>query len=230
MQMTHESSRSPLGERTQTVLSRLHEDAKRDKWKMLRGLPKGLLAMMKGQSFWDAVPPESMKDVYIPVDPDKGMFLYLTARALGAKRIVEFGTSFGISTIYLGAAARDNGGGRVISSEIESSKVQTASKNIHEAGLSDYVVIKEGDARQTLKEVEAPVDMVLLDGWQNLYLPVLKVLMPKIRPGAVVFAEDIFTFKKTLRPYVEYVQNPKNGFISNTLSMSHGFEYSVYCG
>jgi predicted O-methyltransferase YrrM len=69
--------------------------------------------------------------------------------------------------------------------------------------------------------------MALIDGWKDLYLPVLKLIEPSLRPGAVVLADNIFTFKKDLEPYVDYVQNGRNGFESTTLQISDGFEYSV---
>ncbi len=72
--------------------------------------------------------------------------------------------------------------------------------------------------------------MVLIDGWKDLYLPILHLLTPKLRPGAVVLADNIFTFKETLRPYVEYMQSGRNGFVSTTLKIADGFEYSVYTG
>jgi len=81
-----------------------------------------------------------------------------------------------------------------------------------------------------LVDVEAPVDMVLLDGWKDTYLPVLKVLQPKLRPRAVVLADNIFTFKRALRPYVDYVQSGTNGFVSSTLDIADGFELSIFTG
>ncbi len=219
-----------LDPRATAVLDRLHARAKGDAWKMAARLPIFALRRLRGQTMFEAATPELMKDIYIPIDPNKGRFLYLTARAIGAKTIVEFGTSFGISTIYLAAAVRDNGGGIVIGSEIEPSKVAKARENIAEAGLAEFVDVRLGDARETLISTPAQIDMVFLDGWQDLYVPVTQVLTPNLRPGAVVFADNIFTFKKTLRPYVEFMQAPENGFVSTTLSMSDGFEYSVYLG
>ena len=102
-----------------------------------------------------------------------------------------------------------------------------ANEHLREAGLADYADVRLGDALQTLADVPAPIDMVLLDGWKDLYLPILKMLAPKLRPRAVVLADNIFTFKKALRPYVEYVQSGKNGFESTTLQISDGFEMSV---
>jgi predicted O-methyltransferase YrrM len=170
------------------------------------------------------------KDVYIPVNPDQGQLLYLLARSIGAKRIVEFGTSFGVSTIYLAAAVRDGGGGRVIGTELEPSKHAKAAQHLAEAGLSDFAEVRLGDARETLQDVPAPVDLVLLDGWKDLYLPILELVKPKLRRGSLVLADNIFTFKKGLRPYVEHVQSEANGFRSSTLHLSDGFEMSLYLG
>ena len=80
---------------------------------------------------------------------------------------------------------------------------------------------------KTLANIDAPVDFVLLDGWKDLYVPMIEMLAPKLRSGAVVLADNIFTFKKTLRPYVRRMQDRSNGFASVTLPLGHGMEYSV---
>jgi predicted O-methyltransferase YrrM len=214
----------------QSLLDRLHQQAKGDKQKFLKLIPSFLTGRMKGKSLIEIMTPELMKDVFIPISREQGEFLYLTARSLGARRIVEFGTSFGISTIYLGAAIKDNGGGWVIGSEIEPSKHAKAVDHLRQAGLADITDVRLGDALQTLADLEVPVDLVLLDGWKDLYMPVLKLLTPKLRHGSVVMADNIFTFRKDLRPYVEYMQSGDNGFISTTLHIADGFEYSVYTG
>jgi predicted O-methyltransferase YrrM len=92
------------------------------------------------------------------------------------------------------------------------------------------VDVRLGDALETLKEVPEPLDLVFLDGWKDLYIPVLELLKPKLRPGAVVLGDNIFTFRKALRPYVEYLQSGQNGFESVTLRISDGTEYSCYLG
>jgi predicted O-methyltransferase YrrM len=215
--------------RVRSVLQRLHRAARGDIGFFLRRLP-----MMVGMILGRESPPAAQlsaefKDVYIPISEAQGRFLYLVARASGARRIVEFGTSFGVSTIYAAAAARDNGGA-VIGSELEPSKRERAVANIAEAGLGDVVDVKLGDALETLKDVPAPIDLLLLDGWKELYLPVLKLLEPRLRPGAVVLADNIKTFRRSLAPYVDYVQNGRNGFRSVTLPLKDGFEYSVKLG
>jgi len=207
------------------TLKTLHERAKGDRWIFLRALPAVGLAVLTGKRIFDAAAPY-LKDAYIPVDPDQGKLLYVTARAINARNIVEFGTSFAISTIYLAAAARANGG-RVTGTELEPKKVKAARANVAEAGLAQFVDILEGDAMKTLASLKDPIDFVLLDGWKDVYLPMIKMLSPKMRAGAVVLADNIFTFKKTLRPYVAHMQDRANGFESVTLPLGHGMEYSV---
>jgi predicted O-methyltransferase YrrM len=207
------------------TLKKLHQRAKGDRWIFLRAAPSALGAMLTGRSVFKAAEP-FLKNAYIPVDAEQGRMLYVTARAIRAKTIVEFGTSFGISTIYLAAAARANNG-RVIGSELEPAKVKAARANVAEAGLQQFVDIREGDAMKTLANIDAPIDFVLLDGWKDVYVPMIEMLASKMRSGAVVLADNIFTFKKTLRPYVSRMQDRSNGFASVTLPLGHGMEYSV---
>ena len=221
---------SLLEKPVQTVLDRLYDAARGDRFRILGLAPRLVIGRLKGKTFNQVMTPSVLKEVYIPVSREQGEFLYLTARAIAAKRIVEFGTSFGISTIYLAAAVKDNGGVVVIGTEIEPSKQQRAMANLKEAGLEEVVEVRLGDALETLRDELAPIDMVLLDGVKELYLPVLELIKPRLRRGAVVMADNIFTFKKALRPYVEYVQSGSNGFQSTTLDIGDGFEYSVFTG
>jgi predicted O-methyltransferase YrrM len=207
------------------TLSVLHRRAKSDVWVFLRAAPSALASVLRARPAIEGALPY-LKDAYIPVDPDQGRLLYVAARAIRAKTIVEFGTSFGISTIYLAAAARANNG-RVIGTELEPAKVKIARDNVADAGLAQYVSILEGDAMKTLANVEAPIDFLLLDGWKDIYLPMIEMLAPKMRAGAIVLADNIFTFKKALRPYVRHMQDRANGFDSVTLPLGHGMEYSV---
>jgi predicted O-methyltransferase YrrM len=226
--MTHENSlkHGPAGR----VLKRLHTAAKGDRLRFLGLAPRLAKGFILRKSFSEAVTPASMKECYIPISREQGEFLYVTARALGAQNVVEFGTSFGVSTIYLAAAVKDNGEGLVISTELEPNKCAKAILNLEEADLGEFAEIRAGDAMETLTELSDPVDLVLLDGWKDLYLPVLELIKPRLRPGAVVLADNIFTFRKALRPYVDYMQCGQNGFSSTTLAISEGFEYSVYLG
>jgi predicted O-methyltransferase YrrM len=152
-----------------------------------------------------------LKDLWLPVSPETGALLYMLARSTRARSIVEFGTSFGISTLHMAAALRENGGGRLISTEFEPSKVARAREHLAEAGLDDLVEIREGDALKTLS-VDLPenVDLVLLDGAKALYADVLDLLLDRLRPGALIVADNA-DFSPD---YLARVRAPNAGFLS----------------
>ena len=156
-------------------------------------------------------------DHFLAVSPAYGNFLYAITRARKATRIVEFGTSMGISTIYLAAALRDNGGGQLIGSELEPTKVARARAHLEAAGLADLVEIREGDALDTLKDVGGEVDILSVDGAFSLYLPVLRLIEPRLTPGAVILGENAFA-----QDYLDYVRNPANGYYSRALDIDEG--------
>lgn len=116
---------------------------------------------------------QQLAGYYLNISPEFGQFLYGCARASHAERIVEFGTSLGVSTIFLAAALRDGGGGQLIGTELEPAKAERAHENLSAAGLDGIVDIRIGDALETLRDVGDGVDLVLLDGAFTLYLPVL---------------------------------------------------------
>jgi predicted O-methyltransferase YrrM len=131
------------------------------------------------------------KDLPLAVSRETGTLLYMLARSGGAQTIVEFGTSFGISTLFLAAALRDNGGGRLITSEFEPSKVVKARKNLTAGGLIDLVEIREGDALKTLRTgLPDAIDLLLLDGAKAIYPEILGLVESRLRPGALVVADD----------------------------------------
>ena len=154
---------------------------------------------------------------FLSVTPAYGRFLYAMARVCKAERIVEFGTSMGLSTLYLAAALRDNGGGQLIGSELEPAKIARARSHLEAAGLADLVEIREGDALDTLTDVGGEVDLALLDGAWSLYLPVLKLLEPRLHTGAVVLAENAFATE-----FLDYVRDPANGYIAQPLAIDEG--------
>jgi len=198
-----------------TTLSRLRARA-RDDWKtMLKFTPFFFKLMLSGKSMAKAVPPSKFKDVYMPVSPKEGEFLYIIARATGARRVVEFGSSFGISTIYLAAAIKDNGGSSMVTTEIEPSKCRATEQALRDAGLSSFVQILEGDACRTLASVDGPIDLLFLDGWKDLYLPIFDLLYPKLRKGATIVADNV-RFPDA-RPYVERVRRGAPDLTSVTL-------------
>jgi predicted O-methyltransferase YrrM len=151
------------------------------------------------------------KDVHLAVSRETARLLYVLARSMRARSIVEFGTSFGISTLHLAAALKDNGGGRVIGSEFEPSKVARARANMAAAGVADLVDIREGDALQTLaRDLPESIDLVLLDGAKTLYPSVLSLLAPRLRTGALVVADNADMCPE----YLEVVRDPGAGYVS----------------
>jgi predicted O-methyltransferase YrrM len=224
------SASSLLSPRVADTLDRLHRHARMDLFRIALVAPLVVPDFFGFRKVDDDRLSRRMRSVYVPVSRSQGQMLYLIARSIEARRIVEFGTSFGISTLYLASAVKDNGGGVVVSSELEPDKHGKALAHLREAGLDEFTDLRLGDAMKTLGDVEAPVDLVLLDGWKDTYLPVLKLLKPKLRPRAIVLADNIFTFRRALRPYVEYVQSGMNGFVSSTLDIADGFELSVFTG
>ncbi|QGZ65531.1 O-methyltransferase [Paraburkholderia acidisoli] len=171
----------------------------------------------------------AVADNFLNVSQAYGRFLYQCARARRATRIVEFGTSMGISTLYLAAALRDNGGGRLIGTELEAGKAARAQANLDAAGLGDLVEIRVGDARETLADLAAEIDFVLLDGAFSLYLPVLKLLEPKLASGTPVLAENAIDIDN---PYLAYVRDPAGAYLSQPLAIDEGRgnEFSVFTG
>ena len=141
---------------------------------------------------------------------------------------MEFGTSFGISTIYLAAAVADNGAGRILTTELSSKKVTAAGANLAEAVLDGPVTILAGDALETLADVPGPVGLVLLDGWKELCLPVLRLLEPRLAPGALVVADDI-SFP-SMADYLAYVRDPASGCVSVAFPVADGMELSSWTG
>ena len=158
-----------------------------------------------GELYW------RMKDLPLPVSRETGALLYMLARSSGARTIVEFGTSFGISTLHLAAALRDNGGGRLITSEFEPSKAARARDNLRAGGVIDLVEIREGDALETLSaDLPETIDLVLLDGAKSLYPEILGLLEGRLRPGALVVADNA-----DMSPdYLKRVRSPGNGYMS----------------
>jgi predicted O-methyltransferase YrrM len=171
---------------------------------------------------------DALRDFYLPISARGGELLYTFVRATRPTTVVEFGTSFGISTLYLAAAVADNGTGRVFGTELSRTKVTAARANLDEAGLGDWVTILAGDALDTLADIPGPIDVVLLDGWKDLCLPVLRLLEPRLGSGALVVADDIDL--PAMADYLEYVRDPANGYVSVAFPVEDGMEISCRTG
>jgi predicted O-methyltransferase YrrM len=151
------------------------------------------------------------RELYLAVAPETATLLYMLARSSRARAIVEFGTSFGISTIHLAAAVRDNGGGIVIGSDLEPTKIATARANLTEAGLADLVEIREGDALETLaRDLPDAIDLVLLDGHKPLYARILDLVAPRLHAGSCLVADNA----DACPDYLARVRNGDGSYLS----------------
>jgi predicted O-methyltransferase YrrM len=184
----------------------------------------------KGDLSWDGLDADAnrfMADKLVALEPIKAEFCHLVCRSLRATRVVEVGTSYGVSTLYLASAVRDNGGGVVIATEYEPAKAAKARETFVQAGLADLIDLREGDLRETLKVIEGPVDFVLMDIWTEMALPALELIAPHLRPGAVVVADNTAQFRHAYRHFFAFVDDPKNGLKTMTLPFEGGLEFIV---
>ena len=216
------------------VLSELHRQDQQQFWSIvMHFLPAVARRLLLRKNFnlkdRDAT---FLRDKLAAIDRAKGELAYSFCRALQAHRAVEVGTSFGVSTIYLAAAIRDNAAtsavpGQVIGSEIETEKVRAARANIERAGLTDFVEIREGDALEKLRDCGGPVDFLLLDTWIPLVRPAIELIAPQLRSGAIVLCDNVKQFEKEYRDFTDYVRHPANGFRSMLWPGQGGLEISV---
>lgn len=179
-----------------------------------------------GRRFW--------QDKYVALDRDKAELCYALARATGARQVVEAGTSFGVSTLYLAAAVHDNalddpsGGGHVITCDIEPDKVAVARRHFAEAGLADVVETRVGDIRLTLAGgFDEPVDLLLLDIWAPIAADVIALVGPHLRVGGVVVADNTSARRALYGGLLAYLDEPANGFTVTTLPYNGGLCLAV---
>jgi predicted O-methyltransferase YrrM len=207
--------------RVAAALDRMYTEA-REQTPRLRDMRSAMSTARTAQERADA-----MSTFYIPVTPEAGRLLYSLVRATRPATIVEFGMSFGISALHLAAAVRDNGSGRVVTTELSADKIAAAKQTFVETGLDDLITILEGDALSTLAGLDGPVGFVLLDGWKELYLPVIKLLEPHLSAGALVVADN--TEMSDAKPYLDYVRNAEKGYVSVNFAARESDSMEISC-
>ncbi|EXM03173.1 S-adenosyl-L-methionine-dependent methyltransferase [Fusarium oxysporum II5] len=181
-------------------------------------------------------PASTALDKFVALDPDKCAYVYLLLRSMKARFVVEAGTSFGVSTIYLALAVSQNAGsqpGKVIATENEPTKAFKARKYWSQAGddIEKFIELREGDLRETLKtDLPEQVDFLLLDIWTPLALPTLKLVRPRMKPGATVVADNTEVAKAGYKDLMAYLEDTTNGFKLTTLPYSGGLLVAVYLG
>jgi predicted O-methyltransferase YrrM len=207
--------------RVAAALDRMYT-ASREQMSQLRDIGPAMSTARTAQERADA-----MSAFYIPVTPEAGRLLYSLVRATHPATIVEFGMSFGISALHLASAVRDNGSGRVVTTELSADKIAAAKQTFAETKLDDVITILEGDALSTLADLDGPIGFVLLDGWKELYLPVLELIEPRLSPGTLVVADN--TERSDARPYLDYVRNAENGYVSFNFAVRESDSMEISC-
>ena len=170
--------------------------------------------------------PEDFAEYGFSIHPDQGDLIYLLCRGMKARRVVDFATSVGMSALYFAAAMRDNGGGLVIGAELVPAKVEIARRNLSDAGLAEYADIRVGKARATLRDLGGPIDFALIDGWPmpegpSLARQVVEIVAPQLRVGGYLLNDNAEP------DFLDYIRDPKNGFISITLPIKRGTELAL---
>ena len=207
--------------RVAATLDRMYAES-REQMSQLRNMRDALSTSRTAQERADA-----MSAFYIPVTPEAGRLLYSLVRAARPATIVEFGMSFGISALHLASAVRDNGSGRVVTTELSAGKIAAAKQTFVDTGLDDLITILKGDALSTLADLDGSVDFVLLDGWKELYVPVIKLLEPRLSEGALVVADN--TEMADAQPYLEHVRNAENGYVSVNFAARESDSMEISC-
>ena len=192
------------------TLGRMHQEASSEGLTIAKGLTKGIFRKLQ---------PLDMDKAYLAISKGQGEFVFDLLVDRHAKHIVEFGTSFGISTLYLAAAAEKTGG-KVITTELLASKCEVANRNFQEAGVEDIVDLREGDALETLKDIPGEIDFLLLDGWNDLYLPLLKILEPKFKKGTLIYTDNA-SFRSA-QPFLAYLDSRPEMYKSQRLRDEKG--------
>jgi predicted O-methyltransferase YrrM len=165
----------------------------------------------------------------IAVGPATGQLLNILAKSVKAKTILELGTSYGYSTVWLAEAARATGG-KLITLEKADYKQDYARAMLAKAGLAAHVEFRLGDALETIASLPGPFDFVLVDLWKELYIPCLDLFYPKLSPGAFIAADNMLlpeNYRESALKYRKHVRT-KPKIDSVLLSVGSGVELSRY--
>lgn len=173
-----------------------------------------------------------LADKLVALDRDKAFFCQQLCIALRVTRVVEAGTSYGVSTLQLAHAVQlvaesDQKPGVVIGTEYEPQKAAIARQNLEAADLTAFVDLREGDLRETLRVIEGPVDFALIDIWTEMARPALELIAPHLRPGAVIVTDNTGVYADDYADYFEFIHSPANGFVTQTLPFAGGLELTV---
>ncbi|REG51838.1 putative O-methyltransferase YrrM [Paraburkholderia sp. BL6669N2] len=162
----------------------------------------------------------------LAVSAETGRFLRNMVLSHKPARILELGSSCGVSTLYFAEALRTLGSGMVVATELDAVKCAYLRDHVRTAGVDAYVELREGDVFQTISELDGTFDMVFIDVWASTYLELFKQIERLLRPGSIVFADNMYTAEDAVRPYKHYLDsNPR--FSTTTLDFESGVEFTV---
>ena len=179
-----------------------------------------------GEKFYGQERAEIGADAPQAIAEEVGRILYGLVIATRPNVVVEFGTSFGVSTIYLAAGLSDLGKGGLIATELISQKAEAAIANLAAAGLAQVAEIRQGDARQTLANLDGMIDLLFLDGSNDLYIAILEMLEPRLSTGAVVVA-DLSHGDPHHKQYRAYVSEDSSPYLSVEIPIDAGLIIST---
>lgn len=163
-------------------------------------------------------------EMYLAVPFDTGMFLHLTAKAMGARRILEVGSSKGLSTLWLAGALKELGRGQLIGTELIAAKREHAMGLLAEFDLLDVAEIRLGNAFETIPQLQGPYDLVFLDAWKPDYLALFKAFKPLLRQGGMMIADNMISAHEATREFKAYLDSsPQVDTV--TLPIGSGEEY-----
>jgi predicted O-methyltransferase YrrM len=168
-------------------------------------------------------------ELLLPVGPATAALLEILIKESRARAILEIGTSYGYSTVWLAAAARATGG-LVTTLELHPRKVEYARAQLARAGLAEFVDFRVGDALGTLRELPGPFDFVLIDLWKDLYVASFDAIYPKLAAGALVVADNMI-YPERARPDAEAYRRrvrEARDVTSVLLPVGSGIELSRY--
>lgn len=160
-----------------------------------------------------------------------GQFLNLLARESKAQRILEIGTSYGYSTLWLAEAAQATGG-KVVSLDVAAYKQDYAAAQLERVGLRGAVEFHSGDALKVIPTLEGSFDLVLMDLWKDVYVACLKAVVPKLAPGATVIADNMLQPVQDKPHALDYRRAVRAvpGMSSVLLPIGQGLEVSRLAG
>lgn len=166
--------------KVEATLRELFNDSKYDGLKMMKGAAKSIFRPMQPSDFAEA---------YLSISPGQGAHLKKLIVNRNLKNVVEFGTSFGISTLFLAQGVMETGG-HIITTELLESKARKARSNFKKAEVDHYIEVKVGDAMETLRSHKQRIDLLLLDGWKDLYLPLFRMLESNFHRETIIYVDN----------------------------------------